>query len=195
MILVAGCRSTPSTPKADPDKYTFQVIGVEIPEKVNPYKTGEFSTIEEENKLLSHPDAEIVEYPIVIAGPGDTVVNDQTESASFPEDYAIVDGKAVAKEKSLKLGYSVSVQLTEVKNEIVKYHLNTYYKELVGYDEHEIGDGITVKMPYFKSRILDVDLSHKANTWIILGGLVDERSDGTKISLMIAVRIIPPMKK
>jgi len=184
--LLSGCSTTPSNPRPHPEKYTFQVISIEIPD---------FDSSTPLSEAINHPDATIHEYPIVLAGVGESQINDQTESVSFPEDYSIVDGKAIAKEKTVKLGYSVSIQFTELKNELIQYHLQTYYREVAGHDKHEIGDGITVSMPYFKSRRLDTDLSQAVNSWVVYGGLVDEKSDGTKLTHMIGVRIIPPKNK
>ena len=127
ITLISGCSTVPSIPKSHPEKYTFQVIGIEIPNEiasdyiqVTKGKNGEEITSSSEpypEALDNHPKAKITEYPIVIAGIGESVVNDQTKSVSLPEDFTVVDGKAVAKEKNQKLGYMVSIRFDELKDE------------------------------------------------------------------------------
>ena len=52
-----------------------------------------------------------------------------------------------------------------------------------------------MQIPCFEDRSVDTDISQKVNTWTTLGGLTEERSDGTKLNQMIAVRVIPPAAK
>ena len=189
LALISGCSTTLTNPKPHPDKYTFQIIGVEIP------STESIAALSEVEEVINHPEATIIEYPIVIAGVGESVTNDQTKSVLFPEDYSIVDGKAVAKEKTEQMGYMVSIRFNEIKDGIISYHLNTYFKEFFGYDAYEAEKGISVEMPYFDSRSIDTDLSQKINTWTLLGGLYEENSDGNMVNQMFAVRIIPPSNK
>jgi hypothetical protein len=207
--LISGCSTTPSSPNPHPEKYTFQVIEIEIPEDLPEYHNKDDQMMGHEfskgsniptsliipnrdlETILQHPEAKITEYPVVAAGLGESVMNDQTKSVSMPEDYDIVDGKAVAKEKICKLGFSVSVTVDKIENGAVSYHLNASHQELVGFDEYKTEGGL-VKMPFFNKRAVDTDLTQISNSWICFGGLVDERSDGTKINQMIAVRIIPP---
>lgn len=186
ITLISGCSTTPSSPKPHPEKYTFQVIGIEVPEG-----TVESSKMDVE-KILQHPDAEISEYPIVLAGLGESVTNDQTKSVSMPEDYDIVDGKAVVKEKIIKLGYSVGVAVDKIENGTISYHLNASYLELTGFHEYKTEDDISVKMPRFKRRAIDTDLTQKPNSWTMFGGLVDNKSDGGKVNRIVCVRAIPP---
>jgi hypothetical protein len=209
-FILSGCSTIPSTPKPHPEKYTFQVITIEIPGDLPEYHNKadkmmglEFSkgsslptslTIPSRDleKLIQHPEAEITEYPIVLAGLGESVTNDQTKSVLMPENYDIVDGKAVVKEKIIKLGYSVAVTVDKIENEEISYHLNSNFKELKGFDEYKTENGLVVKMPYFKMRAMDSDLTHEPNSWTMLGGLIDQRSDGKKINQLFCVRAISP---
>ena len=88
VTLICGCSTTPSSPKPHPEKYTFQVIGIEIPDM-----TLQSFKIDVE-KMIQHPDTEISEYPIVLVALGGSVTNDQSKAVSLTEDYDIVDGKA-----------------------------------------------------------------------------------------------------
>ena len=186
IILISGCSTIPSTPKPQPEKYTFQVIGIEVPE-------GTLQSLKMDvGKIIQHPDANISEYPTVMAGLGESITNDQTKSVLMPEDYDIVDGKAVAKEKIIKLGYFASVTVDKIERGAISYHLNASYKELAGFDEYKTENGLSVKMPFFNKRAVDTDLTQKPNSWTMMGGLIDQRSDGKKMNRIICVRIIPP---
>jgi hypothetical protein len=186
VTLISGCSTIPSTPKPQSEKYTFQVIRVEIP-------VGDLPACHHDaEKIIKHPNAEISEYPIVIAGLGESVTNDQTKSVSMAEDYTVIDGKAVAKERIVQLGDSVSVTVDKIEDGAISYHLDANHKELIGFDEYKIENGLNLKIPFFEKRAVDTDLTQQPNSWLSLGGLVYERSNGEKKSLMICVKIIPP---
>jgi len=162
---------------------------ITTPAPTFPMPTLTHTQIEE---LIKSPNIEIAEFPVVYAGLGESVTNDQTKSVSLPEDYDIVDGKAVVKEKICKLGYSTSVTINKMENGAISYHLNASHQELVGFDEYKTENGISVKMPFFEKRAVDTDLTQQPNSWIGMGGLVDEKPDGKKTNQLICVRIIPP---
>ena len=205
ITLIAGCSTIPSTPKQHPEKYTFQILEARVPEEVisRGFVNQCPPSLEEEmlnnpdmmkagvgqktklnmDEILAHPDAEISEYPIVVAGIGESITNDQTQSVSMPEDYDIVNGQAVAKEKTVKLGYSVSVTVDKIENGAVSYRLNAMHRELAGFDEYKIGNGQNVKMPKFEKRGVDTVLTQSPNSWVMMGRLTDHRSDGKNISL------------
>ena len=185
-VLISGCSTLPSDPDPHAEKFTFQVVGVEIPSTDVDIMSPDF------DKILEHPDAEITEYPIVMAGNGESVTNDQTTAVSLPEDYDIVDGKAVAKESIQKIGHLVAITVDEVKDEVIRYHLKLHDQKLMGYDEYNVEGGITVEMPLMETRGINTQLAQTPNTWVTMGGLVEETSDGTKMTQCIGVRIIPP---
>lgn len=110
----------------------------------------------------------------------------------MPEDYDVVDGELIAKEKIVKLGYFTSVTIDKIDKGVVSYHLNASYQELKGFDEHKTEGGIA-KMPYFTRRAIETNLSQQLNSWVSMGGLVDARSNGEKMSSFLGVRIISPM--
>ena len=220
--LISGCSTTPSSPEPHKTKYVFQCLQVTSPDSLVQELTFSFDTnevaenygqLKKDNlfgkqhvttpaftelthtqieELIKRPNIEIAEFPIVYAGLGESVTNDQTKSVSLPEDYDIVDGKAVAKEKICKLGYSTSVTIDKIENGAISYHLNASHQELVGFDEYKTENGISVKMPFFERRSVDTNLTQKPNSWLVMGGLVDEKLDGKKMNQIIFVRIIPP---
>jgi len=221
--LISGCSTTPSSPKPHKIKYTFQCLQVTSPDLLIQELTfgfdtnavaGNYGQLKKDNlfgkqhvttpasitlthtqfeELIKRPNVEIAEFPIVYAGLGESVTNDQTKSVSLPEDYDIVDGKAVVvKEKIIKLGYSVAVTIDKIENGAISYHLNASHLELRGFDEYKTENGISVKMPFFERRSVDTNLTQKPNSWLVMGGLIDEKPDGKKVNMMIFVRIIPP---
>ncbi len=220
--LISGCSTTPSSPEPHKTKFAFQCLQVTSPDSLVQELTFSFDAnevaenygqLKKDNlfgkqhvttpasitlthtqfeELIKRPNIEIAEFPVVYAGLGESVTNDQTRSVSLPEDYDIVDGKVIAKEKIIKLGYSVAVTVNKIENGSINYHLNASHKELAGFDEYKTENGLVVKMPYFKGRSIDTDLTHEPNSWLVMGGLIDEKSDGKKINKMICVRIIPP---
>ena len=216
--LISGCSTTPSSPKPHKTKYAFQCLEVKAPEslvqELTTNKVAEnYGELKKDNlfgqknvtipasitlthaqieELIKRPNIEITEFPIVYAGLGESVTNDQTKSVSLPEDYDIVDGKVVVKEKICKLGCFTSVAIDKIENGAVSYHLNIIHKELVGFDEYKTENGISVKMPFFEGRAVDTDLTQQPNSWIVMRGLVDEKPDGKKMNQIICVRIIPP---
>ena len=145
-------------------------------------------------ELLKRPNIEIAEFPVVYAGIGESVTNDQTESVSFPESYDIVDGKAVAKEKICKLGYSTSISVNKIENEAISYHLNAIYQEFVGFDEYKIENDLTVKMPYFEKRAMNTEITQPPYMWTTLGGGASQINNGPVTYEAIFIRIIPPTK-
>lgn len=184
IVILTGCSTAPpkpSTPNPDPQKYTFQVIGIEIPNEAFIICNNDI------DKITTHPDAKISEYPIVVAGVGESVTNDQTRPA--PSE---IDGKPVDKDIIVKLGYSVSIQNPTVEGGALSYHLISHYEELVGFEEYTTQDGASVMMPFTTKRELNTQISQKLNTWITLGGLIKDNSDGKKTNLMLCVRTIPP---
>ena len=202
VTLICGCSTTPSSPKPHPEKYTFQVIHIKIPtEAAKKYvpltevkdgvETTQIYTSDPE-ALINHPRADIVEYPIVLAGLGESVTNDQTTATLFPEDYTIVDGQAIPKEKIIGIGLFTSITVEKIENEAISFHIHASDNEFKEWEEYPVGDGLIVKMPFFNRRAIDTRLMLKTNEWVTLGGLVDERSDGKKMSSFMGIRIIPP---
>ena len=197
--LISGCKTTPSTPKPNKDKYTFQCLYITIPgdslEDSFSLKGNQATLSKTQSQLddiLSHPDAEVIELPIVIAGIGESVTNDQTKAVLLPEDYDIVDGKAVAKNTIIHIGKSFSVTPIKVENGIVISKILPSWTKLKGYDEYKIEDDISVKMPMFERKVVDSVLSLELNAWTLLGGLVDQSSDGTSVNNLVCFRVLPP---
>ena len=200
--LVSGCTTTHPTPKPHPEKYTFQVISIEIPNEVatgyihvTKGKNGDEITsmsVSDAEALINHPRADIVEYPLVLAGLGESVTNDQTKATLFPEDYTIVDGQAIPKEKIIGIGLFTSVTVEKIENEAISFHINASDNKFKEWQEYPAGDGLIIKMPFFNRRAIDTRLTLKPNEWVTLGGLVGERSDGKKMSSFMGIRIIPP---
>jgi nitrous oxidase accessory protein NosD len=177
----------PSTPIPPSGKYAFQIIKVEAPAEIVQSPRADVE------KIIQHPDVKICEYPTLIAGFGESMTNDQTKAVSMDVDWGLVDGKAVTKEKTFKLGDSISVTVNGIENGTISYHLNVHHLELAGFFECKIENGFLVKtQPRFKKETIDTDLTQKLNSWLMISGIIEQRSDGKKINQTTWIRVISP---
>ena len=169
-------------------------------------------TSEEVNEIIKISKADIIEYPIVYASVGEASLADQTESVPFLYDYDIVDGKVISEDKILKIGKSVEIKLVKGIGEeslvklgrpdnsimakadenTVSYQLDTYRRELVGYDELNHTDGITVKTPYFSVCKINTQITQEIDSWTAISGLHDTRN-GLTTYLCVCIRVLPPI--
>ena len=192
MAFMSGCSTIPSTPDPHTEKYTVQVVEVEVPSGVFTFEGGYPPNIDIESELFAHPDAVLFEYPIVAAGVGESVTNDQTKHVVMAEDYSVVEGKDVAQEKVYKLGSIVSANINELENGYIYCHTYANRQELVGFDETIMENGERVMIPAIKTRELDMRPLLEPNSWIMIGGLTSQRSDGENLDLILCLRVIPP---
>lgn len=196
--LVYGCSTTPSSPKPDKAKFTFQCLYLTVPSGSikEPFSFSNppmlFRTQAQLEDILTAPNTEVMEFPIVIAGIGESVTNDQTKALSLPEDYDIINGEAVAKNKTCNIGESFSVTLIKVESGAVTCKINPVTTMLKGFDEYVVSDGVTVKMPMWKKMKIDSEITLEPNLWTLLGGLIDQRSDGTSVNNLFCIRVLPP---
>ena len=190
VALISGCSTTNLSLKPHPEKYTFQVVGIELPAEALRDKNR--ITSSDADKIIQHPDAKIIEYPVVVAGRGESVTNDQTKSASFPENWEVVDGEPVIKEKMIKLGHSVTISFDELEDGVISYNLEARYNKLAGFNEYPMEKGSSVKMPIFKNRSIDTNLKQGPNSWISMGNVISKNPDGEQIAFIMCVRVIPP---
>jgi len=178
----------PTEPKPCDDKLAVQVIKVEIPKKIDP-ASGFVPTPDE---LLYDGSNTLTQYPILYAAAGSAVTNDQTTSVSFPEDYEVVDGKTIPKEKVCKLGLSIVVEISKIENDVANLHLHFSKKNHTGYDESTAQDGTQIKMPIFETREMDTNVSLALGHWIVLGGLSDGSSEGREVTTYYLIRVKNP---
>jgi hypothetical protein len=175
----------PSAPQPPSGKYAFQIIKVEAPAEIVQ------SPQTDVEKIIQHPDVKICEYPTLIAGLGESATNEQIEAMTMDVDWGLIDGKAVTKEKTFKLGDSISVAVNKVENGAISYHLNVYHLELAGFFEHKITDGFLEKaQPRFKKEAVDTDLTQRFNSWLMLQGIIEPQPDGKKINRITCIRVI-----
>lgn len=187
--LISGCTTTPTALKPHPEKYTFQVIGIQVSENAlrdnkisleNPLSNEEFET------LINEPTAQITEYPVVVADVGEKVTNDQQDHVLFPSDYQIVKGKLIPEEVTIGLGLFTEIHANKIHDGMISFDINIENKKLNGWDEYPTEAGIA-KMPYFEGRAIKTELTQKPNIWNLMGGLVDQGTNS-----LIAVRVLPP---
>lgn len=203
-VLISGCSTTPTALKPHPDKFTFQVVGVEIPDSAlqkheidfggnsnkiyNELERSQHPLISkvEFEKLIQYPTAKIIEFPLVVATLGEKVINDQQELVSFPVDYQIVEGKLVPEETEIGLGFLTAVTVGDVKGGVISFDLiaeDRRFKEWKNYPT-EAGNA---RMAFFSARSIDTHISQALNSWLIMSGVPHEG-----INYMLSVRVIPP---
>jgi len=202
--LISGCSTAPTARKPHPEKFTFQVVGVQIPDSALQKHEIDFgdnsnkiyyelensqipliSNIEFE-KLIQYPTAKLIEFPIVVATSGERVINDQQEQASFPFDYQIVEGKLVPEEEEIGLGLLTAVTVGDVKDGVISFDIIAEDRKFKKWENHPTEAG-NAKMPYFSMRSIDTKLTQKFNSWLIMSGLSNEGID-----YMLAIRVLPP---
>ncbi len=193
LAFITGCSSVPEKIKPHDQKYTVQVIKANAPQGIVSWMP---SSSEENDKqaeaIFSHPDTKLTAFPIVHVQAGGANTNDQTKSVMLPEDYSIVDGKAVAKEKECKLGKFVSVEIENIEGDTISYKLDVFDRKIKGHDDYKVGEGITVSIPFMENSAINTRVTQKMNSWVLLGGLSDKDSKGNASELIFCVRIIPP---
>ena len=139
--------------------------------------------------ILGHLVEEVVDPKDELADL-DEVAADGTVLDMNPVGLIMVE--AGSKEKVIGIGLFTSVTLEKNENEAISFHINASDRKFKEWQEYPAGDGLIIKMPFFNMRAIDTHLMLKTNEWVTLGGLVDERSDGKKMSLFMGIRIIPP---
>ena len=203
--LISGCSTTPTARKPHPEKFTFQVVGVQIPNsalqkheidfggnsnKIYNELEGDQSPLisnMEFEKLIQYPTAKIIEFPIVEATLGETVINDQQELASFPLDYQVVEGKLVPEETEIGLGLLTAVTVGDVKDGVISFDIIAEDRKFKEWENYPTEAG-NARMAYFSGRSIDTHIStQKLNSWLIMSGLPDEG-----INYMLAIRVLPP---
>lgn len=156
----------PSEPKPKEGELAVQVVQVEHPKKIDVT----FDYVHDSEVIFKDGSNTLTQYPTLYVAVGSVVTNDQTTSVAFPEDYDIVDGKAIPKEKIVKLGRSIVVELSNRRDGMVDLKMSFIDIELKGYDDIALKGGIQVKMPYFNRRTFNRDFSVVLGDWMVLGG-------------------------
>ncbi len=203
IALITGCKTTPLSPEPHQTKYTFQCLIASIPDDVfqeiavgNDDNTPilNFSELQIQ-AFIQHPKSTIIRLPIVYAKIGESVTNDQTKTIDMAVDADIVDGKVVYKKEPQHLGEKVSVTVIENEEGIIRYKVDLMSRKLVGYNDYETDGGLNVSMPFFEKRGVNTRISQAADSWVTLGGLINQDGDGPKIHTMILIKIISPTQK
>jgi hypothetical protein len=123
-------------PKPHEVKYTIQILEVNSNTPSDQKLMSNSNQVEE---ILKNSDTKIYEYPTLYAEVGETVADDQTRLVSMPEDYDVIDRKAV------------EVSISSIKKNSVTYKIDIHNQKLVGYAKIKLAQGIEVKMPYIRS--------------------------------------------
>jgi len=227
LLFITGCSTTtvPSAPKPHPEKYALQVILIEVPGELansSPITQGEKSYFlttpdakaaalaripPQVTELLENPDAKISEYPVVYATVGETAINDQTETLSFPTTYEPqADSNGVVSvvynhHKDIKIGKYTEWAPKKIENGAVTGDLWFYEKTLLGMQKYDVAPAngshapVSASLPIFKAREMKTKVTLVPGAWISMGGLTSTKKEGdesTTTTTYFAIRTLPP---
>ncbi len=201
-LLIAGCSTTtvPSTPEPHPEKYALQILMIEVPSPDIAMKSY-IMLPQDIDALLKNPNATISEFPIVYAAVGETAINDQTETISFPTMYEPqTDSNGVVSvvynhHKDIKIGQLVEMTLQKVENGQATCDLWLYERTPRGMQNYNVApatetqDAVTAFLPIFKGLETKTKMTLALGAWVSLGGIVNEQ---TKINKILLFKILPP---
>lgn len=190
LLLVAGCSTTTTltTPETHPKKYALQVIRIEVPLPDTHTSLSSYAMISDDaESLLKNPAAIITEFPVIYAAVGETAINDQTETITFPN----IDEPA-------KVGRYVEMTLQEVENGMASCDLWFFDKTLQGMQK----TGATSK-PVFENREMKTQIALAPRTWLSMGGVTREETENfssgekappkvKRTKEVLFIRILPP---
>jgi len=210
LLFIAGCSTTsvPSTPKPHPEKYALQILKIGVPSPGTAMKSS-IMLPQDIDALLKNPSATISEFPIVYAAVGETAINDQTETLSFPTIYEPqTDSNGVVSvvynhHKDIKIGQYVEMTLQKVESGQATCDLWFFDKSLAGSFTYEVApatkvqDAVTATLPKFKALETKTEVTLVPGAWISMGGLTGTKKEGdqsTPTTIYFAIRILPPQK-
>lgn len=187
LLLVASCSTptVPSTPKQIPEKYALQFIRIEAPTPDKPPTLSPLDTFSNDiDGLLKNPDAVVTEFPIVYAAVGETAVQDQTETITFPNNI-----------KPAKVGCYVKVTIEKAEKGTASCDLDVFNQTLQGMEQTG-----AVPTPVLKQQSIKTQVSLASGDWMSMGGLIGEtvkdintgKKTKTAMEKHLFVRIFPP---
>lgn len=117
---------------------------------------------------------------------------DKTRTASFVDDFTVMNGKATTVEKLHQIGTFIELTLTDPTNGVVSCEINLSTKKLKGYEINKTA-GAEIKIPFFTEKQIKNKLLISMDYWTSLGA-IEGTMDGKKgkFRKQFAVRIIPP---
>lgn len=190
LLLVAGCSttSTLTTPEPHPEKYALQIIRIEVPLPDTHTTLSSYTLISDDIEgLLKNPNAVITEFPVAYAAVGETGINDQTETLTFP-----------GIDESKKVGCYAEMTIKRVENGYASCDLWFFEQAFQGMQQ--AGD---VSKPVFKNREMKTEMALAPEVWFCMGGstteVTEDFSSGEKsppkvkrMKEVLCVRILPP---
>ncbi len=147
---------------------------------------------QEIENAIQDPDTKIHEYPLLYADLGIPVTLDQTTTASFVDDFTVMNGKASTMKKLHQIGTFIELTLTDPTNGVVSCELNLSTKKLKGYEINQTA-GAEIKIPVFTEKQIKTKMLVSLDSWTSLGAIEGDvmRKEGI-FRKQFAVRIIPP---
>lgn len=192
-LTVAGCSTHPTNLKPVKDKYTFQALSISLPLTDSRMLNAQPPSLEEIEALFKNPNAEIIEFPVVYAGVGETVTNAQTEVYEANVDYEIIDDELIYHKDEIDIGKKSIFSVYEILGDgSVNCAFDILHRQLIGTESFQPEEGIEVEIPHLGGHGLESKLTLPPDTWHRMGGPIKEREDGTKMHEIIYFRVLPP---
>lgn len=198
--LISGCSTLPSSPTPHVQKHTVQILELDIPVPdsltfiwtVVGNQISVSSINQEVEEAIQDPDTKIHEYPLLYAEMGVPLTLDQTTTASFVDDFTVMNGKASTVKKPHQIGTFIELTLTDATNGVVSCEINLRTKKLKGYEPNHVA-GAKVKIPFFTEKQIKTKMLVSLDSWTSLGA-IEGTLDGKKgkFRKQFAIKIIPP---
>ena len=198
-LLISSCSTSLTTPNPHQKKYTFQCIQVCAPHSllqeltflfddnvtltqwqdddippskvVKPLLMPIVTNAQVEN-LLKKTEIKIIEFPIIYAGVGESVTNDQTKTVSFVRGITI--GKNTDSVSSpVELGKKASVTVSKIEGANITYCINLMNQTFEGFNEYQIGsssptNAMIVSMAFVNKTFVHKEITQPPYVWTML---------------------------
>lgn len=128
------------------------------------------------NRILNMPEAQIYEYPVFYATPGEPAICDQTESKEMLKDCKVAGGKPVKIMETVKLGHYAEIMITEVEDSNITCQLKMGSRSLHGTEAYMLGNGDQMEMPFFNHTEINTTMPLSDNKWAMSSGTVEEQT-------------------
>lgn len=142
-------------------------------------------------QLFQAAENSVTSQPVLYTELGGTAENDQTREMLLPEDYNVVGGKAVPVNKLYHIGVRTRVKILNATRTTAAVHIDFHHQVLKGYEKCKLGQDLEAELPIFDIRKVNTEITHKLDSWVVLGGIESEEDGAVRTSYYI-IRISRP---
>lgn len=142
-------------------------------------------------KLRASRQAKTTEFPMVYLNTGERRKIDSQKPVKYSTAHTM-DGKPTGY-TTRGVGRLIEIDLKSVTNDIAKLSCHIEDVDDPTWKSFEYNVGTTsrkMKLPTFHVRSIDSDLALKLNNWMIAGGLVAPKEDGSKLNTIICIQVL-----